>query len=683
MFTDTPLLFVMYHMSIGFILSMLFSMQMFCVEKDTVLPYFLDDIVVVTERYSSPIKSEDARTIKLDMEYMHHLPKILGNADPLHYTQMLPGIQTSSEYDAGIHIQGNENSHNVISISGVPIYNPSHLLGLFSVFNSTHFSRMAVTKNATAADGYSRIGGIINMELQDDVPLKLNGDFSVGLMSSQGTMQIPIGKKAAFFTSLRLSYLNLFYSPLLKIGDSRLMYSFGDVNITYLQKIKENQTLHIDFYTGVDDAKLNDPASNIYFDTSVKWGNMLAAAHWNYKYENGSLKQSLYFSGYGNSVDLKGYYNIKAPSDIYDFGYRAEGGYKKIKYGIYIINHNITPQHPYLQGQSILSETKFVEQKTLETTVYAKYSGRIFRFLDYDVALKGDVYTNLKDYTYPALNPYIKLGYEGMSFGNIELSYSIQHQYLLNCGITALGMPVEFWIGADSDYKPQYSHNFLLNYRRELFGGKYDVSFETYFKRLYNQIEYKGSPLDILNKQYSLKNMIISGDGYNVGANIMINKLTGKLTGWVAYSFGRALRQFDIYGDKWFPSNHERIHEVNVVATYKINKKFDVGGTFSYASGTPFTSVKHFFFINGNVLSEFGEHNANRLKDYIRLDLSVNYDIIKNEDRNLGVNLSLYNALCRRNEIYYGLRIYNDTFKFQRYAFLTTILPSVSFYYKF
>lgn len=617
------------------------------------------------------------------MEYMHHLPKILGNADPLRYTQMLPGIQTNSEYDSGIHIQGNENSHNIVSISGVPIYNPSHLLGLFSVFNSTHFSRMAVTKNTTASDGHSRIGGVINMELHDELPLKTNGDFAVGLMSSQGTMQIPIGKKAALFTSIRLSYLNLFYSSLLKMDYGKLLYSFGDANITYLQKIKENQILHIDFYTGIDDAKLNDPTSNIYFNTSVKWGNMLAAAHWNSKYENGFLKQSLYFSGYSNLVNLKSSYSLKAPSEIYDFGYRAEGCYKKIKYGVSVINHNITPQYPYFEEQNILNSAKPVEQKTLETTLFAEYSGKVFRRLNYDVALKGDVYTNLKDYTYPALNPYLKLGYEGRSFGNMEFSYSIQHQYLLNCGFTALGMPVEFWIGVDTDYKPQYSHNFQLNYKRELFRGKYDISFEAYFKRLYNQIEYKGSPLDILNKQYSLNSVIISGDGYNYGANIMINKLTGKLTGWVAYSFGRALRQFDIYGDKWFPSNHERIHEVNVVATYRINKNFDVGGTFSYASGTPFTSVKHLFFINGNVLSEFGEHNANRLRDYIRLDLSVNYDIIKKDNKNLGVNLSLYNALCRRNEIYYGLRIYNDSFKFRRYAFLTTILPSVSLYYKF
>ena len=186
----------------------LFSIHAFCIEKDT-LSHFLEDLVITSERNISPLKSSDTRVIKMDMEFMQRLPKIFGNADPLHYTQMLPGIQTNAEYDAGLHIQGCENSHNLISIAGVPVYNASHLLGFFSTFIPSHFSRMSVTKNATANEGYSRIGGIMNMELNENVPENLNGEFAVGLMSSQGTIRIPFGENAALFTSLRLSYLNL------------------------------------------------------------------------------------------------------------------------------------------------------------------------------------------------------------------------------------------------------------------------------------------------------------------------------------------------------------------------------------------------------------------------------------------------------------------------------------------
>ena len=689
-----PHYFIIMQFSLYAIVSMLLSIHTYSVECDTVLPNYLGDIDIVAERISSPIKNDGASTLKFDMEYMHRLPKILGNADPLRYTQMLPGVQTTSEIDAGIHIHGNDFSHNMVSLQGVPVYNPAHILGIFSVFNPTHFSQMAITKNVTAGDGCSRLGGIIDMELHNELPYKLKGDFAVGMMSSQGTLQIPLGKKAALFTSLRLSYLNLFYSGLLKMNDGQLKYTFGDVNVTYLQKIKENHTLHVNFYTGLDDVKMMDPSSKLYFNTGSQWGNMLGAAHWDYKYAGGNMKQSLYFTGYSNLLHVRGNFNLTMPSEIYDFGYRADASFRNFKFGVSLANLNVVPQSLSDEKNSLFDAGGYNRQKALEAALYVKYSGHIYRHFNYDIALKGDVYTRFKDthpgtgssnYNYQALNPSVKLGYENASFGNIELLYSTQHQYLLNCGFTSLGLPVEFWLAADAHNKPQLSHSLQLSYRRELFNGKYDISFEAYYKRLYNQVEYNLSPIDLLNKQYAVNDAIISGDGHNYGASIMVNKLTGKLTGWVAYSFGRALRRFGIYGDKWFPSNHERIHELNVVASYKINDRIDIGGTFSYASGTPYTKVMYMYLMNGNVLAQYGEHNSSRLKDYMRIDLSVNYDIIKKGSKIFGANLSFYslNSLFRDNEMFYKIKVSETSFNLAASSYITSTLPSVSLYYKF
>ncbi len=661
---------------------LLFSIQAYCIEKDT-LSHFLDDIVITSKKTSSPLRSSDTRVTKMDMEFMHNLPKIFGNADPLHYTQMLPGIQTNAEYDAGLHIQGCENSHNLISIEGVPVYNASHLLGFFSTFIPSHFSTMSITKNATSSEGYNRIGGIMDMELYDKIPEKRNGEFSVGLMSSQGTYRTPIGKNAALFTSLRFSYLNMIYSPLLKIDDGQLKYTFGDINITYLQKIGKRHTLDINLYSGIDKANLENTNNTVFFENHTSWGNLLGSIHWDYKLNEGNLKQTIYFSGYRNRLNIVGDYNIGLPSGIYDIGYRSTVSLQNIKAGISVIGHNIKPQTPVYDNLNIITDNNPNEQHAIESNIFASYEDIFLNRFHYHIALKGNLYNNLKGYSHIALDPYAMLAYETSKVGRIEFSYSIQHQYMLNCGFTSLGMPIEFWIGADSYNKPQYSHSCQFIYKRELFNGKYEASIETYYKRLYNQIEHIGSPFDIINKRYSLDDMLIHGHGHNYGASIMLNKLTGKLTGWASYSFGRALRKYDIYGDKWFPANHERIHEVNLVASYKIGKRFDIGGTFAYASGTPFTAVKYLYLINNNILTEFGEHNANRLKDYIRLDVSANYDFIKRNNRSAGINLSIYNVLCRKNEIYYGLKPSKNGFRFRSVAFLTNILPSVSLYYKF
>lgn len=388
-------------------------------------------------------------------------------------------------------------------------------------------------------------------------------------------------------------------------------------------------------------------------------------------------KRSMYI------LSFNGDYKLNLPSEIYDIGYRAKVTLHKWEAGLSLTNHNIKPQVPEFENKVLVSNGEIERQRTLEGNLFAAYKGKIVKDIYYDIALKGDLYSDMQGYTYTALNPYATLAYDARKFGRMEISYSHQHQYLLNCGFTNMGMPVEFWIGANADNRPQYTHNFQFGYRKEFFKGKFEICMEAYYKRLYNQVEYNGTPLDILNKEYSVENLLLCGKGYNYGTNIMLNKLTGKLTGWLSYSFGRAMRQFDIYGDRWFPANHERIHEVNVVAAYRIGKDFDIGATFSYASGTPFTSVKYIYLMNNNILAEFGEHNANRLKDYIRLDLSANYDILRKDDRCAGINISIYNVLCRKNEIYYGLRMSKNGFKFRGISFLTNILPSISFYYKF
>ncbi len=647
------------------------------------VPKFLDSLVVSANRYSSPIKSIGMQGVSMDMDFMHRMPKILGNADPMRYTQLLPGVQTNNEYDAGLHIHGCENSHNLISIADVPIYNAAHMLGLFSTFNASHFSKMSVKKQITAEDAISRIGGVMNMVHSDTVPEKTNGEFSVGLMSSQGTIRVPINEKSALFASLRLSYLNLLYGSLLEIDGSKLEYSFSDLNLTYLNNINKNHRLYIDFYTGNDNATLKDKNSELYYNTTMRWGNMLAAAHWEYEKDNNKVKQSIYYTGYYNRMQMRGKYDFRLPSGIYDFGYKIDAKIDNIDFGINVIKHHISPQAPEIDSYNI-HKNSVRQQQAIELSGYAQYVGKITDNISYDIAIKGDYYHNSEEsYSYSSLNPSASLTYKEAYLGELYFLYTKQHQYLLNCGFTNIGFPVEFWFGSNKKNRPQIAHNLQLIYKRDLLESKYTIDLELYYKKLYNQIEYNSSPLDLLNTEYNLNNNLLHGKGYNYGVNISINKCSGRLTGWLAYSYGRALRKFDTLGDKWFPANHERVHELNSVVAYRINKKMDIGANLIFASGTPFTVPKYFYIINGNVITEFDEHNAARLKPYMRLDLSFNYDIVNTDDKTSGINISLYNALFMSNSLYYRFKVYEGGYALRGVAFLSRILPSISYYYKF
>ena len=238
----------------------------------------LDNVVVVGHRYSSAVRISNDGTTRWDMRQMTDLPKILGNADPMHYTQLLPGIQTNGEYDAGMHVQGCESQHNVLSIDGVPLYNVAHMLGFFSVFNASHFSNMLLRRNPGATASQNRLGAELTMMPIDTIMTHVSGEISVGPMSSQGTLRMPLNRKSALVVSARNAYLNLLYGPLLKTDDQKFGYSFGDYNATWLWKGDEYNTVVANGYFGFDRLTMDDTSLNS--KSKLKWGNYMGSIKW-------------------------------------------------------------------------------------------------------------------------------------------------------------------------------------------------------------------------------------------------------------------------------------------------------------------------------------------------------------------------------------------------------------------
>ena len=189
----------------------------------------LDSTVVSVSGRSHLLETGAGGVTRVEISELAVLPSVLGNADPLHFAQMLPSMQTSSELDAGIHIQGCDHQHNLIALDGVPVYGVSHLLGLFSVFNPTHFKSMTYS---TVAGGRNRLGGVIDMHTQAALPKKAGADASLGLVSAQGTFRLPSSRKAAVTVSGRKSLVDLLYGDYLRFDDIPLSYDFGDVNVT-------------------------------------------------------------------------------------------------------------------------------------------------------------------------------------------------------------------------------------------------------------------------------------------------------------------------------------------------------------------------------------------------------------------------------------------------------------------
>ena len=641
----------------------------------------LDSVTIRGSRYTSPVKQKADGSIEWNLGMMDDMPKILGNADPVHFTQMLPGVQTNNEFRSSVNIQGCDHSHSRVSIAGTPIYNISHLLGFFSVFNGAHYPSMRLAKMPMSSAASNVLGGELTMLLADSVPKRLNGEASIGLISSQGTLRIPLNPKASLTLSMRRSYLNMLYGQWLKADGQTIHYSFYDVNATLLYKANETNSLLLDIYHGND--KVSFDEDRYLSNMKDSWGNTSFALHW-LAGGRGDInsKQSLYLTSYHNKfgLSMQGM-SLELPSAITDIGYRGLVAWKRWNMGAEAIWHHIEPQRvEAVNVPFVYATVPFTD--SYEGSLSADYTLPITSDIKLTGGVRWSIY-HLPGYTTSSLNPNLSFSYETYNTQLIA-GYALRHQYLLQTGFSNMGLPTEFWLSSDDSNKPQYVHEVSLTAAQYLFRHQYRVSVDVFYRKLYNQVEFSGSVLDYFNTKADMTRQLLCGHGENYGFNVMLNKCSGRLTGWVSYSYTQAKRRFESLGTKRYPASHERPHEVNMVGTYSLNKHWSVGGVFVYASGTPFTAPAYVAMYNQNLLISYGEHNANRLKPYVRLDLSVNYKWHGRWIRENGINLSLYNATSKNNEIFYYISTDEaGSFAYKATKFQLRILPSVSYFCKF
>lgn len=661
-------------------------------QNDTIA-YQMGEVEVRTQRFTSKLRSDASGTTHWNMSMMKELPKILGNADPLHYAQMLPAVQTNSEFDAGLHVQGCSTGQSLIKIGQATVYNPAHMLGFFSTFNPNHFSTLTFRTYADAATP-NVVGGTLSMDARTASADSLSGTLDVGLISSQATVRLPLSKQQQLTVSARQSYINLLYGSFIRMDDSQFRYNFGDYNLTY-QAQNDRHEVTVNAFYSRDEASMQD--DNIDLNMRLRWQNLVLSAESNSRTrcEGLSIQQALSFSSYHNQVWVsQSLGNGSVPSSIQTILYNcmAQKRFRSrsndlLRFGVNAEQHTIIPQYVNLQADfNVDNETRHVQHAT-EASPFADYRIQLTDVLSLTAGVKLSMYRlwedNQASYLHPS--PHLCLSYHSSELGDFNLRYSHTPQYLHQSGFSSMGLPTEFRFAASSVYKPQVSDAISLHYTLPILNGSYRLTAEVYGKFLQNQTEYHGDIFSFYTSGYNMGNTLVTGKGYNYGFNLQLIKQTGRLTGWISYAYGRSMRIFpQLSAQQYFPSNYERPHEFNLVATYSIKRRWNLGGTFVFASGTPFTAIKQIYYVSNSLVAEFGDHNANRLSPYCRLDLSLTYHLNNQNKRYKShLNLSLYNALFYKNDIFYRLKIYDDHFAYRAVFFMLRTLPSLSYHLDF
>lgn len=643
----------------------------------------LGDAEVKAYRDRSGLRHGAGGTLTWDMKMLENLPKIMGNADPVHYMQMMPGVQTSGEYRCGINIQGCDNGHNMVSVGGIPLYNVNHLLGFFSTFNATHYTDMRLERTPSAGASPNRVGGSVDFAPPSAVSDSISGEVSVGIISSQGTLSVPLGRRRNMSLRLsgRASYVNLLYGGWLADGYKRVDYKFHDLNLTWVAKPAKCHTLTANLYYGSDKGGLDEKMYGAFM--AARWGNMAAGLRW--LYENGGWKatQHVWVTAYRNSfrLDMQDY-RYKMPSGIGSMAYSGEFSRGRWRMGAELAGHRIERQRLILPGDGG-GDGNPRARKACEAAVFAEFRQPIVPVLHLNLGLRGSIFGS-GGRTFGAADPSAALVYEKGAV-RCDLSYALRHQYLHLTGITDAGLPIEYWMESDGNHPPQHAHSFAANAAFRLLQGRYRADVGVFCKLLHHQMEYNGSILDCMGSNYDPERYLFTGRGRNYGLSLMLTKCAGRLTGWVSYAYTSARRRFYMGGSsRKSPASHERPHELDAVLSYTLSPRWSFGANIVYASGTPFTAPVAIVLLNGCVVTQYGAHNANRLHPYFRTDVSVNYKWRGKGRTEQGMNLSVYNVTFRKNDLFYSVHTYQDgSFAYRPTTFFLRALPSVSYFLHF
>ena len=657
----------------------------------------ITESVVTSRKERKTVEGMMSGRLRLDAAGISVLPKFLGASDILKTVQLLPGVQTSGEMDSGIYIRGGDPGQNLVLLDGARIYSPSHLLGFFSIFNGDHISSALVLKSGLPARYGSFASGVIDISTADSLTQRTEGTFTLGLISSFGTIKTPVGKKSQLTASGRGTYINYILKAVAGVtGDDTDLpeYGFYDFNLTWLTEIDKNNTLKINGYYGRD--RLYFLQENFGVLASMLWHNAAGSVIWESHPDSGPAnRHTLSFSNFDNNISIEREpASLEMPSGIMDISYKGVTSFRlgqsRIDFGADYTWHRTGVQYPDINGLNSLINTSHAPgpYNTHEFGLYADWS-KWFSFpLTIDIGLRYSGAVTGKTF-YGGLEPRISLSFTPAPSMRIQAGLHRQRQYLNMVSISGMGMPTDFWIPVCENVGPQIADGVSAGFSHSVLGGLIEYSIEPYFTLLENVLEYDGEMFDMINRKYIPEEHIISGKGRNYGVEMMLKKNRGKVNGWISYTLGRAERSFpDIMGGAVFPAKHDRRHNLSIVGNYEPADRLAFSAVFVYATGTAYTPPAGIYIIGENMIQEYGPHNSARMPDYHRLDLSVTYSFKAKGRCRHSLNLSVYNVYARKNPLYRDLRFSYDlelkTLDLQMESVsLYSLVPSLSYTLKF
>jgi hypothetical protein len=670
----------------------------------------LENVVVTAQSKGRSISSPQMGVERISTKDIKNIPVLLGERDILKTIQLLPGIKSAGDGNSGFYVRGGAGDQNLILLDEAPVYNASHLLGFFSTFNSDAVKDMTVYKGGMPAQYGGRLSSVVDIKMNDGNNQDYNVSGGVGLISAKLNVEGPIQKdRSSFLVTGRRTYADMFLKLSSDSTINRNILYFYDLNAKLNYQLGDRDRLYLSGYFGKDRLGVGETFG-------IEWGNGTGTLRWNHIFNNKLFKNtSLIFSNYKYLINIRsGGDDFDIFSQIQDWNLKQEYQWNastrnNIRFGFNTIYHTITPGEVDAKNSQSVNSAALQKRYSWENAVFItntwKASSRFnltygLRASSFSILGEGDYFkidedgnvTDTRTYkkgefvkTYFNLEPRLAASYVFSPVSSLKASYVRNTQNLHLVSNSTSSNPTDKWIASTNIIKPEISDQVSIGYYRDLFDRSWELSVETYFKTMQNQIDYRDGA-DIFANNDAIETQLLFGKGRAYGIEFLFKKKAGKFTGWLSYTLSKTERKINgINNNEWYNARQDRTHDVALVGTYQISPRWTVSATWVYYTGDAVTFPAGKYRVDDQTIFYYTERNGYRMPDYHRLDLGATWALKKKKRWESELTFSLYNAYGRENAFAINFRDNPDDpnrTEAVRYA-LFKFIPSISYNFKF
>jgi hypothetical protein len=702
----------------------------------------LNEVVISSTKKDQKIVSTDMSVEKISAKDIKQIPMVLGEADVIKSIQLLPGVSAPNEGSGGFNVRGGSADQNLILLDEAIVYNPSHLLGFFSVFNADALKDATIYKGGIPSKYGGRLSSVLDIRMREGNNKKFNATGGIGLLSSRLTLEAPIGKvhedgaKGSFLLSARRSYADIFLPLSSDTVINRSKLFFYDLNFRSNYRLSSKDRIFFSGYFGRDRIDVPNGFGN-------SWGNVTSTLRWNHLFgPKLFMNMSAIYSNYDYEITFYPGNSFQWSSSLSNVNLKADFDYyvgekHEIKFGIGSILYQFNPGNINPFGaSSTINPTNNKEKRALESYAYVQDNFRISDRLTILYGLRISQFAQLANDSIPiyengkavifnsGINNYVRgtvssyenynknellnnsfgfeprlsLNYQVNDMSSIKLGYNRMYQYIHLLSTATSPTPLDIYTPSSSFIEPQIADQIASGYFRNFKDNTYEFSVEAYYKWMQNQFDFIDGASPIFNN--SPETIILNGDARSYGLEFMVRKSEGRFTGWISYTLSKAERRTPgvdggrgINNGAYYSTNYDKPHNVAITGNYTISEKWSISANFIYQSGRPATYPESKYSFNGLSIPEYSERNAYRLPDYHRFDIAATlkgkqtkrwksqwvFGIYNVYNRQNAANITFKETLTNNNSET-GLGTGNNkAYKLTYFGFV----PSISYEFKF